>query len=42
MIYLKKVKLFPLNPDMKEELKDGPGNFEPEGGPVNVFVENRQ
>ena len=31
MTYLKKVKLSPLNPDIKEELKDGPGNFEPEG-----------
>ena len=27
----KKGKTVPLNPDVKEELKDGPGNFEPEG-----------
>ena len=27
----KKGKTVPLNPSVKEELKDGPGNFEPEG-----------
>jgi len=27
----KKGKTVPLNPNIKEELKDGPGNFEPEG-----------
>ena len=27
----KRGKTVPLNPDVKEELKDGPGNFEPEG-----------
>ena len=27
----KKGKTVPLNPTVKEELKDGPGNFEPEG-----------
>ena len=27
----KKGKTVPLNPDVKDELKDGPGNFEPEG-----------
>ena len=27
----KKGKTVPLNPEIKEELKDGPGNFEPEG-----------
>ena len=27
----KKGKTVPLNPILKEELKDGPGNFEPEG-----------
>ena len=27
----KKGKSVPLNPDVKDELKDGPGNFEPEG-----------
>jgi len=27
----KKGKTVPLNPSVKDELKDGPGNFEPEG-----------
>ena len=27
----KRGKTVPLNPEVKEELKDGPGNFEPEG-----------
>ena len=27
----KRGKTVPLNPEIKEELKDGPGNFEPEG-----------
>ena len=27
----KRGKTVPLNPDVKQELKDGPGNFEPEG-----------
>ena len=38
----KKGKTVPLNPEVKEELKDDPGNFEPDGGSINVFAKNRQ
>ena len=41
MTYLIKVKLLPLNPDVKDELKDGPGIFEPDGDLINEFVKNR-